>query len=315
MKKLRFWAVALMVSGLMACTGNKGVNLLAGGADGDSTAVDTAVAASDTLVFETVEVKDSMEYDVKIMDYSSDEEPTPYTMGHAVDRYEVKTLKAVAGNPRAVEFINQWLVLDVAGDSAFEVHTAAEVEKAYAQLKAEKGVADVRAAGKLWKKNGGYYSTEDWDEIVEMPFLSANEYTASVTVMWQTENLLTLGMSGYDYWAGAAHGAPWDFTVTFDLKNLRILQLDDVFVKAGRKALLKRVIAQLKEDYRGGWDMANPDSDIDFPNASPSLTPEGVQFCYGAYEIGAYALGLPVVTLPYAELQDYLTPEVKELIE
>jgi hypothetical protein len=42
---------------------------------------------------------------------------------------------------------------------------------------------------------------------------------------------------------------------------------------------------------------------------------EGVRFDYGAYEIGAYALGMPEVVIPYEKMKPYLTDKVKELLE
>ena len=180
------------------------------------------------------------------------------------------------------------------------------------------GVADVyssmhlRAAGHL---NATVGAEEPDDEMPEMPFESGNEYESSIDVFWQTPNLLTLWDSGYDYSAGAAHGMPWGFGRTFDLKNLRILTMDDIITKAGRPALLKMIIATLKEDYADGWDMANEDESIDFPACDPSLMAEGVAFDYGAYEIGAYALGMPQALIPYDKIKPYLTEEVKELLE
>lgn len=315
MRKLHILAGAMLL--LMACTGNKGVT-----ADGDAAATDSVadsltLATSDTLVFEVVDYKDSVEYQVKIVDFSSDEDPAPYEIATVKDYFDASSLKAVAGKPEVVEFINQWLVIDA--DPLENVDapvTAAKVAEVYAQLK-QKNVTDVisalknRAAGRLNATVGA----EEPDEMPEMPFESGNDYESSISVLWQTQNLLTLWDSGYDYSAGGAHGMPWGFGRTFDLKNLRILTMDDILTKAGRKAVLKMVIANMKKEYAESWDMANPDDEIDLPTYDPSLVAEGVAFDYGAYEIGAYALGMPQAIIPYDKIKPYLTPEVKELLE
>jgi hypothetical protein len=185
----------------------------------------------------------------------------------------------------------------------------------YARLK-KNNVTDVftamknRAAGHLNATVGA----EEPDEMPELSFESSNEYESSISVLWQTENLLTLWDSGYDYSAGGAHGMPWGFGRTFDLKNLRVLTMDDIITQAGRPALLKMIIATLKDEYADGWDMANEEETIDFPAYAPSLLAEGVAFDYGAYEIGAYALGMPQAIIPYDKIKPYLTPEVKELL-
>jgi len=316
MKQFITTVMGLMLLGVWACTGNKGVAADATGENGgDSAATEVVAVESDTLVFEVVELRDSSEYKVKIVDYSSDEDPAPYDIATVMDAYEASTLKAVAGKPKVVEFINQWLTLDAAGRYVEAPVTAEKVAKEYASLKAQ-GVPDVRAALKLSAAEhlGSSDSADDEEEMMEMPFESANEYSSSISMVWQTPSLLTLWDSGYDYSAGAAHGMPWGIGKTFDLKNLRILTFDDIITKAGHEAVLKMIIETLKDDYADGWEMFNSEETIDFPESDPSLVEKGVAFDYGAYEIGAYALGMPQAILPYEKVKPYLTAEVKELL-
>lgn len=316
MRKMNFTLSALLLLTTMACKGNKVFDTFVDAVASDDSS--EVMPASDTLVFEQVVYKDSVEYQVKIVDFTSDEDPAPYEIATVKDYFDASSLKAVAGKPEVVEFINQWLTIDAAPEWNVEAPvTAAKVAEVYAQMK-KNGVADVyssmhlRAAGHL---NATVGAEEPDDEMPEMPFESGNEYESSIDVFWQTPNLLTLWDSGYDYSAGAAHGMPWGFGRTFDLKNLRILTMDDIITKAGRPALLKMIIATLKEDYADGWDMANEDESIDFPACDPSLMQDGVAFDYGAYEIGAYALGMPQALIPYDKIKPYLTEEVKELLE
>ncbi len=316
MKMIAWTGCAMLLLMAMACTGNKGAT---GDKEPDAAVADSSTAEflavqSDTLVFEDIHWKDSVAYKVKVMDYSSDEDPTPYTVETTVDRFEKNTLKAVAGPAAAVEFINQWLTLDAAGKTDNSLLTAADVAAAYKKLKAEQGVGDVQAVLKQEKHQENEIA-DDEDAMEEMAFLSNNETSSDLIVQWQSKGILTLWDSGYEYYAGAAHGMPWGYGKTFDLKNLRILTFDDIFLPNGRKALLKMVVDQLEDEYADGWGMANAAEDIDFPGVAPSLVGDGVQFCYGAYEIGAYALGLPSTILPYKKVQQYLTPKVKELLE
>ena len=309
MKALKWTAGALLL--LMACTGNKNVTTQETAAE-DST---VAVPVADTLVFEQVVYKDSVEYKVKIVDYSSDEDPAPYEIATVKDYFHASSLKAVAGKPEVVEFLNQWLTIDADPIENVEAPVTAEkVAEVYAKLK-KKNVTDVRSA--LKERCAGHVNaavpTDDPDEMDEMPFESGNEYESSIEVYWQTENLLTLWDSGYDYSAGGAHGMPWGFGRTFDLKNLRILTLDDIITKAGRKAVLKMIIDQLVDEYND-MGMLNEPEDIDFPGVDPSLMAKGVAFDYGPYEIGPYALGMPQALIPYDKIKPYLTPEVKELL-
>lgn len=311
MGKLHILAGAML---LMACTGNKSV-AAEGDAATDLAGVDApTLVKSDTLVFEVVEFQDSSRYKVKVVDYSSDEDPAPYEVETVTDTYQASSLKAVGGKPEVVEFINQWLTLDAAGKTPGEDVTAETVAAEYAKLKKEAGIADVKAAMK--QASLAYLSgqADDEEEMLELPFASANDAASNILFKWQTPTLLTLWDGGYEYNAGAAHGMPWGYGRTFDLKNLRLLTLDDIITKEGRETVLKMIIAQLQKEYKEELDMMNPADEIDFPGMAPSLMAEGVSFDYGAYEIGAYALGMPGVIVPYNKLKPYLTPEVKTLL-
>ena len=294
---------------LMACTGNKGM------AQGETATGDSAaVPVSDTLVFESVTFEDSSKYKVKVVDYSGDEEPYPYTVEETKDTYEASFVKAVAGKPEVVEFINQWITLNAAGKYVEKPVTAKTVAAEYAKLKKEEGVTDVLSGLKKSSTSFLGGNLPEGDELMEMPFVSGNEYSTSIYVMWETPNLLTLWDGGYEYAAGGAHGMPWGYGTTFDLKNLRELAFDDIITQAGHEAVMKMIIAQLQEEY-GDTDMLNAPGEIGFPGTDPALDAEGVRFDYGAYEIGPYALGMPGVVIPYEKMKPYLTPEVKELLD
>lgn len=312
MRKMNFTMGALLLLTAMACTGNKSASAQEGMAEDDSAGT---VVMSDTLVFESVEMADSASYKVKIVDYSSDADPAPYEVETATDYYTFSTLKVVAGKPEVVKFINQWLTIDAARALESAPCTAEEVAKKYAELN-EVGVTDVYSAFKYASAeylSSASSNSDDEDSMDEMPFATGNEYEASVSFMWQTPNLLTLWVSGYDYSAGAAHGMPWGFAGTYDLKNLRILRYDDILKPESHEAVLKMVVAELVDEYSDSGMMNEPD-EIDLPNSDPALVAEGVRFDYGAYEIGAYALGMPDVVIPYKKMKPYLTDEVKELL-
>ena len=158
MKALKWMTGALLL--MMACTGNKTATAQEGS---DSSA---NIPESDTLVFEQVVYRDSVEYKVKIVDYSSDEDPAPYEIATVMDRFEGISLKAVAGKPEVVKFINQWLTIDADPIENVEAPvTAAKVAEVYAKLK-ERDVTDVRSA--LLARCAGHVNaalpTDDPDE-------------------------------------------------------------------------------------------------------------------------------------------------------
>ena len=55
------------------------------------------------------------------------------------------------------------------------------------------------------------------------------------------------------------------------------------------------------------------DGVIPLPGNGLYLSPEGVVFSYGQYEISAYAVGMPTFTVPYEKIGKYLSPEARRL--
>ena len=54
---------------------------------------------------------------------------------------------------------------------------------------------------------------------------------------------------------------------------------------------------------------------FDLPGAEPALTLEGVWFGYGAYEIAAFAAGMPECVVGYDKLYDLFTDYAKMIIK
>lgn len=258
------------------------------------------------LVFEKVAYADSLICDAKIMDYSSDAEPTPYTIGKSRNYFNMETVEAVDGPDKAVTFINQWLVVNAAGIGMEGAVNAKTVAAKYATLKNKPGVSTaVRTRGKQ------FLTPEAPDEIPELPWETGDEFDNSVSVVKSTPKYVTIYDVGSIYNAGAAHGMPWECYYTFDLQQMRLLTVNDIFTKAGKRKVLQMIVKELRSEYAD----EGLNSKIDFPGNEPAFTDDGILFSYGAYEIGPFSLGLPSVTLPYKKVQQYLTPQAKALLK
>lgn len=297
MKKRNLLTIGMMLLVAADCMGQKGnikVDVTSKG----------KVSASDTLSFKAIHFSDSLIADMKIIDYSSDEEPYPFTMGKSRNYYEAYTLEAVGGRPEAVAFINQWLLCNQANRSIRPPVGAETVAEKYAELKAE-GLGDMNSVLKSVSRR---FLEEDLLE--ESSFETGNQHYNGISVVMNTPNVLTILDHGSNYAAGAAHGMPWGFLVTFDLKNLRQLMFDDIISEEGREAVLEMIVEDLRENY-GEEGLTDA---IDFPGCDPALTEEGVQFDYQSYEIGPYSMGMPTVVVPYEKIRKYLTPQVRALL-
>ena len=265
------------------------------------------------LEFQTVEYKDSLFRTVKLMDYSTDQEPTPYTMGKAREDYVASTLKVVGGPADAMEFLNQWLIIDAASGFMEGPVNAKTVKQKYNEVKAKPEFAGkpMDIYNVLRVKASQFLPPDDPDNAEEAWGEMGNSVTWGISVNTNTPNYVTLQSEGYEYGAGAAHGMPWSFYLTFDLKNKRLLTLDDIITKAGKNKVLQMIKKELRDEY----SEFGLSTEIGFPGNDPALTEKGVVFTYGAYEIGPYAMGMPEVCLPYSKVKQYMTPQAKALLK
>ena len=137
-------------------------------------------------------------------------------------------------------------------------------------------------------------------------------YDDEIRVEENNDGYVTFYSCGDDYRAGA-HGMPWQYRFTVDLATGKQLKWADI-IKISMKTKLKPLLKKAVLDQYFADDPNMMDS-FDLPGAEPALTPKGVWFGWGAYEIACYAAGMPECVVPYDKLQDYLTDYAKEVIE
>ncbi|WP_455101833.1 DUF3298 domain-containing protein [Prevotella denticola] len=143
----------------------------------------------------------------------------------------------------------------------------------------------------------------------------------------ETERFVTY-VSTYYIYAGGAHGMTSEYGVTFDKKSgVRLRNI----LNADCEKVLQPLLKEKVENYLGqtvGSDdremseaelkdlmdgLFLEDGVIPLPGNGLYLSPEGVVFSYGQYEISAYAVGMPTFTVPYEKIGKYLSPEARRL--
>ena len=137
-------------------------------------------------------------------------------------------------------------------------------------------------------------------------------YSDEITLEYAAPGYATFYSVGDDYRAGA-HGMPWQYRFTIDLKTGNQLKWADIILPSAKgklKPLLKRTL--LEQYFENNEDYIDH---FDIPGAEPALVENGVWFGYGAYEIAAYAAGMPECVIPYDKMNDFLTEEVKAIIK
>lgn len=137
-------------------------------------------------------------------------------------------------------------------------------------------------------------------------------YNDEIRLECESTEYVTFYSCGDDYRAGA-HGMPWQYRFSVDLNTGKQIKWADIF-KPGYKAKLKPIIkkALFSQYFDNNEDLIDH---FDLPGAEPALTADGVWFGYGAYEIAAYAAGMPECVVGYDKLQDLLTDYVKMIIK
>lgn len=154
-----------------------------------------------------------------------------------------------------------------------------------------------------------YFEPKD-DEPVYGEWFSYQSYIYPV---WQSKDgrLVTWRFYSYSF-GGGAHGAFYDYYLTFDTKEKRILNYRDLYSDVEFKnamAILKDQINDYhgqKTSYEadlGDADPREPDTAFegkDYPR--PAITKDGIVFTYQTYEKGANFDGVLHFTQPY--LQD-----------
>lgn len=112
---------------------------------------------------------------------------------------------------------------------------------------------------------------------------------------------------------GGAHGSSSQHYYNFDLKQQKLVSLDDLLLP-NQKAALNRVaheafrtwvvyskLATNVDEYEQAWKFSLSNNYY--------LGTEGLILQYGEYEIGPYVVGLPRLTIGYDQLQKILKPE------
>ncbi|MBG0790815.1 MAG: DUF3298 domain-containing protein [Desulfovibrionaceae bacterium] len=125
-----------------------------------------------------------------------------------------------------------------------------------------------------------------------------------------------LNVSAY---TGGAHPNHWPVTWVFDLEQDRPIPLSGLF--ADTATALPEVAAMVREPLRRSLgDMFVPEmmeyglqpTEENFSRFV--LTGEGAAFFFAPYQVGPYAAGEQVVTVPYADLAPLLAPAARELL-
>lgn len=282
MKKQFYFCNGYIVAALLAvmmlggCKGNKVVEVATAAADSDSVVAELEEVSIPKVEFDSVEVTGSDQW---------------------ID-YNVKVVMPVAEDPDIQKYMRQAVLRN------FGVQGATGEENFKQAILDHKKRHSAEAKSDLEEM----FAEGDFGDDDYKPKYS---YDEQISVENVTDGYVTFESSGDDYRAGA-HGMPWQYRFTVDRSTGKQLKWADI-IKISMKTKLKPLLKREVLDQYFSQDPEMLDS-FDLPGAEPALTPEGVWFGWGAYEIACYAAGLPECIVPYDKLQDYLTDYAKEVV-
>ncbi len=195
---------------------------------------------------------------------------------------------------------------------------------------------DRRDLAKVVKDAGKTGVTRMSDELKEMAgegFETEYSNDFEARLCYQTDRFATM-QTKYDIYTGGAHGAYFYKATTFRRSDGAEMgwNMLDLSQKAKIVGLLKEGIKeyvstadnevktdeQLFESLMLWDDPETPENELEFglplPATPPCLLSDGMFFCYQQYEIAPYALGLPMVTIPFDVIAPLLSAEGRELL-
>jgi len=146
----------------------------------------------------------------------------------------------------------------------------------------------------------------------ELKALSANHQISLMIkpkILNAGQPLATVVLNSSSY-LGGAHGSSSQHYYNFDLKKKKLVELDDILAPNQKAALEQKAHEEFKrwvidsklansvDEYEQAWKFTLSDNFY--------LSNQGLILQYDEYEIGPYVVGLPRLTIPYAQLQTVL---------
>ena len=149
-------------------------------------------------------------------------------------------------------------------------------------------------------------------QFAEVPADSVFVYSLMVTpeYLGHVNDFELFEINSYVF-TGGAHGMPYSEYLIFDQQTKKPIQLADMLQpnkKSRFNALAysayKEWVKTVDEDvasYEKSWPFTLSDN--------VTLTDQGIDIRYQHYSIGPYAYGMPVLSIPYSQLQGVIKPQ------
>ncbi len=142
----------------------------------------------------------------------------------------------------------------------------------------------------------------EWGNYPDYNFFNEN------TLMYADDNVVSIQYYNYAY-LGGAHGMSAYSYLNYDRVKKEVITEADLFDEANRGdfevIFTKHLIEKMKKEYET-YDPEEPmwqSLENVKPNGNFYLTAHNLVYQFNHYEIGAYALGAPILEIPYELIQ------------
>jgi len=162
-----------------------------------------------------------------------------------------------------------------------------------------------------------YKDTED-SIMHENPYVFSMDEINHLIIVYQSPRILSLANYSYAY-TGGAHGNYGTHYSSLDLVNRKKISLNDILASTAKTKLPSLLEKYFRKNYGVEKNTSLKDAGLFESTIKPNdnfyVTGKGINFCYTPYEIGPYAMGEINIFIPFSELNNYLQPSFKKLIE
>jgi serine/threonine protein kinase len=141
-------------------------------------------------------------------------------------------------------------------------------------------------------------------------------HSVGFTIEHRSDHLLSVVFGAGIEWPGAAHGMQYNYSFMYDLRNNREVKLEDLFnAGVNHLRLLSGLCARdvMRQKKKNGFDEIFEDSEAaayDALKEDSTFYPAqaGLVIIFDPYQVGSYAEGFYVVTIPYSALEGAINP-------
>jgi hypothetical protein len=151
-------------------------------------------------------------------------------------------------------------------------------------------VNDVQAAGDLAVSSDTYSSLQ-----------------GKYMVHTAEKGLVSVNLQVSQFLVGAAHPNAFTMVINYDLKAANELKLEDVLAPGGLDFVSKYSTDALQKTGELQWMDGVAPAAENFKNWN--FTPTGLVITFDPYQVNAYATGFHTVSIPYTDLDPYMTAD------